>query len=329
MRNALYEQTLRKQGVNFDYMERLDLQAIDTKRSLAIQARLTNPIDSELIEQYRELYRDKSESPPIIVWKPNRNRPVWLVLDGNQRVQAARDEKMKTLDAYNINSDDEQVVYRIAWSFNNHVNGRRLSYEESIAHAKSFVRKYGMSTEAAAKEWGVNKHTLGNAVRSDELKEVLQKNNVPVTPSLTDEKIRKLSALTKVGEDVYCMAAQAVAESGATAEEFEPMLKEVKNASTHADKVKVVAEFACSERLVRKKAETKGGKVLVRYSASERIKRYLTDLNNLIDGTQATLLKPGKPHFDALRDLAAEVVDKLTLLYGLGARPQRNGRGGN
>lgn len=34
-------------------------------------------------------------------------------------------------------------------------HGRRLSYEECLEHALTFVRKYGQTTTAAAKEWGV------------------------------------------------------------------------------------------------------------------------------------------------------------------------------
>src|SRR4051812_36674204 len=70
MRNPTYEQALTKQGVSFTYLEEVPLAAIDVRKGLANQARLSKPLDEALAEQYASAFRDGNDFPPLVLARP-------------------------------------------------------------------------------------------------------------------------------------------------------------------------------------------------------------------------------------------------------------------
>src|ERR1700724_605455 len=152
MQCRIYEQALNKQGLAWRYEEKVLLKDIDLAKGLRNQARLECPSDESLIASYAEAKKNGDQFPPPVLWRPGQGR--WIPIDGNQRLAADAKLGCGKTDAYIVDCKDEQVVDRLTWTFNNLVNGKRLSQEEALEHAVTFVRKYAMKAEVAAKAWG-------------------------------------------------------------------------------------------------------------------------------------------------------------------------------
>jgi hypothetical protein len=321
MRNATYEQALQKSGIGFEYLDKVPLESIDASKSLRNQARLVDTLDPELVNAYAQSDKEGFEFPPLVAWRPGKGK--WNLIDGNHRLAAKQKNNRKTVDIYAVNSTDPKVIDRITWTFNNLVNGRRLSSQEALEHAISFVRKYGITYAEAAKEWGVNVTTLNARIRVEEAKEVLRKNNVRITPALTDDHIKTLSPLITVGEDLFCKAAEVVTTSGINTSETDEFYRDIKRATTTDTKAKIIQEYAASDKVAERKAETKGGKTRVRANAPrERFCRGLKELRNVMEDFDPKAIQPTNSEWKQYREAALSIAQKLTRMFGFGIIPQ-------
>ena len=325
MRAGNYEQALTKQGVDFDYLERLDLEAIDTDASLKNQARLLNPLEQELIDQYTSWYKEGSDGPALVVYEKKGRKRTWIIIDGNQRVTSAKKAGKKTLDAYVVKCDSQMVLDRLTWSFNNLVNGKRLSPEEALEHAKTMVQKYGMDMKAAAKEWGLSHWRVKKAVNGDKLRNILRSHNITEPCKMSDDKLEELQPFVDLGEDVFTAAASIAQRNGLTALDLKELKKNVNRAKTVEEKVRIVKTFGDTDLARQRRAETKGGtfKPVKHVLPSEKLTRLLKDLNKLQEDYTREALRDTGDRFKEQRQLAMDVVDRLILDFGLGARPPK------
>lgn len=319
MKSQIYEQALTKQGVGFAYHESIGLADIDTAKGLRNQARLTIPLEDELVEQYAAAYKDKFEFPPLVLHRPGKGR--YVPIDGNNRLAACAKVGKKWHDAYIVDVADPQVIDRLTWTFNNLVNGKRLSRDECIEHAVSFVLKYGYTAKQAAAEWSVPVWVVNRNAKTSRIRDKLRARDVKLTATLTDDVLERLSPLEEIGEDILAMAAGVVAVSGVGQDECQALVKEVKAARTHEAKADVVTRFANSDIVKQRKAETKGGKVQApRPLPRTQLARHLLLIQRLFEDYPAKeALRPSKVEFKETREVAADVVNYLTTLFGLGA----------
>ncbi len=317
MRNATYEQALTKQGITFTYHENISLEDIDRAKGIRNQARLLVPIEDELVSSYALAYQDGMEFPPLVLHRFGKGR--YVPVDGNNRLAACEKIKRLSHDAYVVEVQDQMVVDRLTWTFNNLVNGKRLGKEECLEHAISFCQKYGYTQEASAKEWGLPLYTVRKAVRANKLREVLQRHGVKKMPN--DNNLDRLSPLEAVGEDVFVAAATVVAESGVGEQECLDLVRSVKQARTNEAKLKAVDDFAKSEFVKQRRAETKGGRVQPpRPMPRNQLKRLVEQANRLFeDYPEPTALRTPKPEYKQAREDAALLANRLITLYGLGA----------
>jgi len=323
MKNPTYEQALQKQGAPFTYLEAVADEAISAQKGLSNQARLEVPLDDALVEAYALALKAGDVFPPLVLARLGRNR--YYPLDGNQRLAAGRKIGKKAWDAYVVESADPMVLDRIAWGFNDKVNGRRNSYEDCLAHAISYCRKHGVPAEAAAQEFGVPKWAVHREVRVAELREVLEKHRLKPAAALPADTLHKMGALATLGEDLFVEAAVAVAASGATGDDVVGLMRDVKAARTHAAKLGCIKKFAASEQTAQRRAETKGGTVKIRVPLPrEKLARALKEVNRVLEGypDRRALVPPGKAQLKELRQLATDVVRALINTYGLGTALQ-------
>ena len=318
MRSELFENELKKQCVTFVYEEHVPLEAIDAKLGLRNQARLDEPLDEALVESYAQAKREGSDFPPLVVYPKGRNR--FVPMDGNQRLAAYNKLGLKDCDCYIVTCPDEMVRDRISWSFNNHVNGARISMENALLHAVGFVRKYGYTVEAAAKEWGVHKQAVHKKCRVFGLKDVLNSNNIK--HNLSDETLYQMGHIETLGEDLFIASAKAVINTGALANDVADLSKKIKKSRTHADKLTTIAEFESSDRMVQRYAETKGGTVkrktlLPRDTLAKKIEEALRLVDAYPD--RKAFLPSNKADTKTVRRNAADLCQKLSIIFGLGS----------
>ncbi len=322
MRNPTYEQALTQQGVQWTYVEQVPLVEINASKGLKNQARLESPLEDELVEAYTLAYKAKSEFPPLVLHKPGRGQ--YVPIDGNHRLEASNKAGRKWHDAYVVDVQDQMIVDRMTWVFNNLVNGKRLSREDCLQHAITFVRKYGHTCRAAAKEWGLNESGVNKAVRAVNTREKIEEVGVRVPQSAPNDVIIRLGEMVQAGDAVLKAAAEAVFRSGVSAKDVDVLAASVKAARNEEAKLETVRQFANSELVKRRQAETKGGRVRVpRPLPRTLLVRHLEGIEKLFKQYPAkeALRFPGEEGREA-RAVAREVVEKLVALYGLGVVPR-------
>jgi hypothetical protein len=161
MRDQRFENLLVGEGVKFEYMPSMPLEAIDIKAGLRNQAR-TDQLDEKTTDSYCIAMLNGASFPAIIVY-PHGLR--FVPIDGNHRIEAARRAKHSTLDAYVVRTLDSAVIARLTRTANT-VEGRRATPEELLGHATFAVENWGWSIHDAAKQWGLAESKLGTHIRS-------------------------------------------------------------------------------------------------------------------------------------------------------------------
>lgn len=324
MRQPNYEQALEKCGVQWEYVESVPLDTINVTRGKLMQARL-EPLDHSLIERYADMLNDGYEPPPLLLWRDSL-RGKWTPLDGNQRLAANAEcrlnKRRKEFTAYILKTDDPMVADRICWQWNNLVNGRRLSYEECMHHAITFVRKYNQLQTQACKDWGVKPTELWKRITDLEMRELAEANKIDVPKAIDCNMMSSLSTFRNIGEDVAVEAIRVVATNGLNHEDVKQLNKEVRKATTVKEKVKVIEQFGNCERVQRRKAETKGGTAKITNQTLPRtlLQKQLDQLDKLLNQyTKPALVPVGKEDKDEYIAKAMKVTNRLIDTYGLGA----------
>lgn len=327
MRSPLYEQALKREGFreedgSLTYLPCLELSDINVQAGIRNQARLLEPLDEELIDNYTIMNNAGSEAPAIVVHK-KRNRPIWSPIDGNQRIAAAKKCGFKTIDAYQVNTEVQEVIDRLTWFFNNIVNGKRLTKEENIEHAVSAVQKYGWDVKVAAQQAGVSPRAITKRITTGKLRDILRGGGEASVAQLTDDKLEELYPLVKLGEEVFTEAAKIAYSCGLGLKDIVEMKKNVDRAKTNEGKIKAVVDFRNSPTAMQRRAETKGGKLKPRRFGKqpcEEIHFLLKRIDDLLNEFEKPALRrKGVGFKDTLR-LARSVTDGLILTFGLGAR---------
>ena len=322
MRNSSYEQALKKAGVNFAYEEGILVEDINVTRGKQLQARL-QPIDDDLVESYAKMTEEGFEPPPLVLWKHGKSK--LTPLDGNQRLAAndrvSAKNKKKSFSAYVVSEEDPMVAERLCWQFNNMVNGRRLTYEESIRHAITFVRKYGQPVHATARDWGVKGWELESRCRELDIRDVGGKKGIDSSKIATGT-VLALNPLMKVGEDILAKALKTVVDSGVGHAAVTEMVSDVGKARTMDAKLEIVDSFSKSAKVIQAKSSTKGGKLVVRNGqmARDKLQKHLNQMEDLLNEYDADAFKPGsKADRERFSGAALVVCNKLITIYGLGS----------
>src|SRR5262249_40989003 len=153
----------------------------------------------------------------------------------------------------------------------------------------------------------------------------LRKADVRITPALCDSNLVVLNPLRAVGEDLFVVAARAVGSVGATQDEAEDLVREVRRAKTAEDKAAVVDAFVKSEAASERRAETKGGTVRTTSpSPRDRLAKLIRQTLALLeDFPDKAALRPRGSEFKAVRSNAQDMIFLLAAVFGLGSVPER------
>jgi hypothetical protein len=326
VRSPFYEKILDRQGVKWEYVESFPLEQINEAKSRGNQARLSGAVVPELVEAYALMDKEApGEAPPLVAWRPSKGSKAVLI-DGNNRHAAYLRNSRRSADAYLVSGDDPKVIDRVTWTWNNLTNGLRLTAEEAMEHAVSYVRKYRASAADVAREWGVDYGALSARVRCAELRESLQRNEARAAATLlSDGHLLKLAPVQKAGEDLFRRAAAALAATRATVEEADDLARAVKRASTAEGKLRAVEEYEQSERSLARRAETKNGRLRApARRPGEQLTAHLKAARNLLEDYDPAALRPvGETAKKEFQEVAADVVRRLTNFCALGEVPQK------
>lgn len=322
MKHAIYEQALTKCGVEFEYVEQIPADEINHTRGRQMQARL-QPLDHDLIDSYAVMIAEGFTPPPLLLWKHGKSLPV--PLDGNQRIAANQQvpakKRLKHFSAYVVKTDDLMVVDRLCWSFNNMVNGRRLSYEECLEHALTFVRKYGQTITAAAKEWGVKEWELQKRVTDAEMTELAESAGIKLPASLDKKVLAIISQIRKFGDDVVLRTMKAVAENGTSQTEAEELVRSISRAKSLETKMEAINSFINQDSTKQRRAETQNGRSIPIKLPRHQLQQLLDRVEEVLDRykDKKAFAPVGKEDWQRYSDAARKIANHLISIYGLGA----------
>lgn len=320
-RQPNYEQALKKLGVQWEYVESVPLSDININRGKTMQARL-DPIDPDLIDDYAEMFNEGFAPPPLVLWQHGKSMKV--PLDGNMRLagnaQASPKNRLKAFEAYVIKTDDPMLADRICWTWNNLVNGKRLSYDECLKHAVSFHRKYGQSVDKAAKEWGVKAWEVLSLSKEQDMIAIMTKHDIKLKSAMPVATLLELESIGKAGEDLLAKAIRIVADNGITQKDARGLASKVKTAKTAKEKIAVVDTFAESDVVKLARATSKGGRITVNKPPRLKLQSAIDHLDSILsEYSDKTALRSIGQELKDYRAKALKVTNLLIDVYGLGA----------
>lgn len=320
MRNPVYEQALNRAGVKWEYVEEVLLEDINREKGLKNQARLIMPVDPELSERYEERKKAGDEFPAVVLWRPSP-RSKYIPVDGNNRLDAySRIHRLKATDAYVIDTEDVKVVDFLTWTFNNEVNGKRLTPEENMEHGVTLVRMHGYSVTDAARACQVKRWQLEHRVRLVKYKEILQANNVKPYKDLPEAVVDRLGTLLTAGEDLFVEAVKAAGSTAMDTEKVKELIADVKAARSHNEKLKVVESYTTTPEAELAKAETRNGTLRrPKPTSREQLESILRSTMRLMEAqVDDDVLRPiGRAQFNQVQAVANAVVGRLQSIFKL------------
>jgi hypothetical protein len=235
-------------------IQHVSMNEIDWSESANNCARLTDPLNSEKIEDYATCMKAGDVFPMIVVERHSKKNK-YVILGGNQRSAA-----MKTIDpsasiqCYVVDpltSDERELVIR---SLNSR-HGWGSTKEERVEHAVFLVRKYGMHVETVARAMVVGSSTINLHIRAEDERARLAKNGI----DSSSMPRTLLSALPTVADESLRNAvAKASLETKSTAEKTASLAAVVAKAKSKAAASAAIADFKKSADAIVEIKKTRG-----------------------------------------------------------------------
>jgi hypothetical protein len=272
----LYEQFLTEQGVNYKDVK-LNMKDINLEAGLRNQARLTEPLNADKVEQYRGALRKGAKFPNIVVWKPQGSTR-YDPLDGNHRLAACAAESVKKIGAYDVEVADDATAYAISWLINDFVNGMPGTPNDRFQHAMEWVTRFKRTAKESAAKYGVDLRRLRDAVTTSDLRAVVMEGGVRIN--------------------------ELVSETGINTAQCADLVKMVQAAESFK-KMDVISNFAASEEVAVARERSERGCVAVsRRLPGDRVASMINSLYRITGANNIPALRPsGK---DKCREVGRE-----------------------
>lgn len=255
-------------------IEVISLDSIDWSESANNCARLTDPLNSEKIEDYAS-GMNRGDVFPRIVVERHKKKNKYVILGGNQRTAA-----LKTIDASALiecyvvdplTSDERELVIR---SLNSR-HGWGSTKDERLEHAVFLVRKYAMHVDTVARAMVVSSHAINHRIRAEDERTRLAQSGI----ESAFLPLRTLSALASVADESMRDAlAKASIEVKATGEKTAELAAVVSKARSKAAASSAIAEFKKAANVAREIKKPAGGKL-----KKPRREKLLSSLTSLAD----------------------------------------------
>lgn len=331
MRSQRYETILNELKLRWRYEPSVKFERIDIRKSHNNQAR-DEPLDKDIVEQYREQKQKGTDFDAPVLHEPSKTAK-FITIDGNHRIEADIKLLREETDAYIVEETDQMAIDRLTWTFNNRVNGKRLSYAETIRHAASFARKYNLSAKRVAEEFMVSYSTLTKHLGGEKVRDVLFKNDIPpkTINRMSDSNISRLAALLPLGEDIVAATAELVSDYGLSEHDVLTLTKEIRESPTYESRKKVIEDFKETERAKSRKAATRGGEFLLpRKSPATKFNQDVRSAvlearkfpNNL------KILKPSGEEYKNAKEIAIELISVLQDIFAIRDRHRKEEENG-
>ena len=297
--DAVIEAVMRKLGVKFTVVE-IDTSELLVEESLSNNARMTAPIDPEVVDTYSGIISSSPEVPWMMVVLHKRGKG-YYILSGNHRVAAFIRNKIKRISAYVVHTDDElllDTICRVA----NRYGSARLTTEEAKRHAVWLMERYGLTAEQAAEQFGLSVAVVVACERAKQTE--TRALMLGIRGELSQSQWTALSGLR--AEAVFIAAAKLAVRYNLTSNKIRELCAEVKhNSRSEATQLAAVTEFAAAVAETEPDTSTaKKPRVLKR--------PVRTKFLNMLNGLRGFLEKRNAGRLSALQITSASEQAKVT-----------------
>ncbi len=167
-RDPRTEKWLTDHHIPYDYDPLLELDRIDVPRSLANQARIGEPLDPEVVDQYENDYRGGAQFPPLLAHLPSPRAKKLVLLGGNHRNAGATKAGLTRHPAYIVTGLEPDIALKIAYR-DNATHGARLTRRDRMRQAAHLVATGAAATHAdAAATVGISVPDVAKAIAVEE-----------------------------------------------------------------------------------------------------------------------------------------------------------------
>lgn len=311
-RDHLTEDVLQGLGLAYDYVENIPLDQFDLAAGLRNQARLTAPLDRDLVMEYALAMLDGDVFPAVIVERLPATG-LLSAIDANHRLHAATEAKLSNVAAYILRPCDPASRRMALIAFNRRA-GKRTSMEEGIQHGIWLVTHCSQTIVSAARVAKVSPDTLGTAIRTAKAKAEFAKAGIPVE-RITNSKLERVGSIPL--RSIREKAAKLVAERQMSTSDVDSMVMAIKRRDGVDEMECVITEWEANPRLARRSVEhAKRG---VKPRDIRPISRILTSLEaamRILDlhREPSQMLFESDAEIDRLNDLSGKLVASIMRL---------------
>lgn len=253
VRDERTENWLRSEEVKFTGPSPIRVSEVDRKSSRANQAR-DLAILPEAVQSYRQALRSGQNLPAIVVY---RRANKWMIVDGNNRDQAALDEHFDMERAYILDNSTPSETLLLLTVAANTRNGVRVSESWSLQNAVYLVN-LGYTREAVAKALSVSTSAIATHEKDAEAAKRARKLKISGWDTMT-MRIRQLIARIPMDKPFIVVAEAAITTKPSYTPEFGEMISSITRASSEEEAISIAIEWADAV-LAQYKADKRMGK---------------------------------------------------------------------
>lgn len=230
------EQMLRDKGVEWNFFDEFDVEAVDIPKSLANQARLGQPLNMEHVENLKEGMKRGDQFPALVLYKTGNK---FVVIDGNHRVAAAS-ETGYIPAAYVVSKNTPaQVIVMLTYEANTK-HGLPTNQNERARHAVYLVENANETLTNAAARMNIPLNFLSrfySVYRADNRANQL---GVPAAQwrELHIGSRRRLNAL--LDDDVFKSAVDYAFKARLNATEVDELVTRLRTMTSTAEQLKTI-----------------------------------------------------------------------------------------
>jgi len=274
VRDLIVENKLKRLGAKISVEKDIKLSSIAIELSKHNNARLREAFNDDLAVEYACAMEGGDKFPMVVLWKaPGQKK--YSVLSGNHRVGAVDALDVKSIDAYILEGQDEQLAEVITRTANRWM-GDRQSKEEAVEHAKVMIAKFNFTNKEAAQLLNVKIDWLAAAIRAEHTRDSLS----ALLVDSRDMPRGTLCLLAQIdfNETLFRDAGHLVSRFKMSRDRVQSLITEMKSQPDEQTKLAVVKKWETMLTAEKPRASVAGTKM----KDQSRLRRHMNTLTQFI-----------------------------------------------
>lgn len=235
---AQVESWLQRRGIRYAPPTGIPMEMIDTRRSRANQAR-KDPIVEDSVKRFTQAMKEGRVFPPIVVHRLSQDSNKLVIVDGNNRHEAALVAKRDYIYGIVIDEKTDSDLITLLTVEANANHGVTPPLDWRIRQAFHLV-SIGHKDEVAAEAAGITLNQLRSARAAKQAEERANILRIPRFNEVGSSAKQLLNAIKL--EPVFYAAAKMTVDHALTSEQVRDMCRAIKTGSTEAVQLAIVAE---------------------------------------------------------------------------------------